>query len=122
MRRKGRTYLSHFILAHALARRQNMAFFTGNHVVVFCPLGVFSGEELLLTLVTYSRFNKVIEGRPLTLVDVAKDRDDFGPAEELFSSIRVYPSSSRHYEVWIDSHMPEMLVLDAFPARLVVLA
>lgn len=99
-----------------------MVFFTGNHVVVFCPLGVFRGEELNLDFVTYSRFEKVIEGRPLALVDVARTRDHFGPVETMFFSIHVYPPSSRHYELWMGNKSLERLVLDALPAPLVVVA
>ncbi|KZV64769.1 hypothetical protein PENSPDRAFT_757010, partial [Peniophora sp. CONT] len=118
----GRTYLSHFILACSLSRRQSMIFFTGTRILVFSPLGVFSGESLDLNFVTYGYFQDTIGARPLALVDVADDSDYSGPVESMFFSIRVYPPSSRRYEQWIDRYGPAMLVLDALPAPLVVSA
>ncbi|VDB88545.1 unnamed protein product [Peniophora sp. CBMAI 1063] len=118
----GRSYLSHFILAHALSRRQNIIFFTGKHVVLFCPLGAYSGEALNVDLSSCSDFCGIIEGRPVVLVDVDKERDTFGPPEMMFSSIRVYPPNSHHYERWIGSNGSNRLVLDPLPARSVVSA
>ncbi|VDB87365.1 unnamed protein product [Peniophora sp. CBMAI 1063] len=112
----GRTYLSYYILAHALSRRQNMVFFTGKSAVVFSPLGVFSSDRLDLDSVTLDDFNDAIDGHALALVDVAKDNYEFGPPSTLFFSIRVYPPSSRWYEQWIERYRPATTVLDALPA------
>lgn len=116
----GRTYLAHYILVKALARRQNTILFTSERVMLFTSSGVFSGGQLDIDFGSYHGFGKAVGEPPLAIVDVTEDAAGPGPVDRMFFCVWIYPPSSRRHRDWMRKNGPELLVLDVLSAPLMV--